>query len=223
MLVRSTLVRLFAWLFIAAMPLLSWAQSSTWGLTNQSPNTLRFETLHPASQAWQPQVIEANKRMNYTFASGYTEGKFRIATPGRGFVEYRVRGGNQYTVGWDQAKGVWDLKLASVANAPPPMAMQNPVAPGVGGTYRIRNTSNDTLQFETLDPARGTWKQQTAFPHQTTSFNFTSGATRGRIRIGTQGRGYKEYDVFVGGHYALTWNQAQSMWDFRSAPPPKGA
>jgi len=212
---------IFCFIFALA-PLLSWAQGSTWGLTNTSDNTLYFETHHPASQTWQKQTIAPRQRLNYTFSSGYVEGKFRISTPNRGYVEYRVRGGGQYTVGWDRNKGVWDLKLASAGPAPN-MAMQNPGNAAPGGpapAYRIRNGTNQTLNFETLDPARGTWKQQTAFPHQTTAFTFTSGATRGKIRIGTQGRGFKEYDVNAGAFYSLTWNQQQQMWDFRSAPPP---
>ena len=217
------LARLLLLLVLALAPLATWAQNSTWVLTNISNQTLRFETLHPASQAWQPQVIEPNRRTNYTFSSGYSEGKFRIATPGRGFVEYKVRGGYQYTVGWDQGKGVWDLKFAPGTATPNSGSTLANAPPGPLPAYRLRNTTNQTLNFETYDPARGSWKAQLAYPNQTTSYAFTSGVTRGKIRIGTQGRGFKEYDVHAGGHYSLTWNQAQGMWDFRSAPAPRGA
>ena len=218
------LVRLSLLLALLFTPFIAWAQS-TWVLSNISNQTLRFETLHPASQAWQPQSIQPGRHVNYTFSSGYTEGKFRISTPNRGYVEYKVRGGYQYTLGWDNNKGLWDLKFAPMAqNAPPPGVMSQNANPGApAASYRLRNHTGQTLNFETFDPGRGTWRPQTAMPNQSTTYAFTPGVTRGKIRIGTQGRGYKEYDVLAGGHYSLTWNQAQAMWDFRSSPGPKGA
>jgi len=218
------LVRLSLLLALLFTPLMAWAQS-TWELANISNQTLRFETLHPASQAWQPQVIEPGRRLNYTFTSGYTEGKFRIFTPNRGYVEYKVHGGRQYTLGWNNGRGLWDLKVLPLAqNAPPPGALaQNTVPNERAPRYRLRNHTGQTLNFDTFDPARGTWKPQTALPNQTSSYTFSPGVTRGKIRISTQGRGTKEYEVFAGGHYSLTWNQAQGMWDFASSPGPKGA
>ena len=75
-------------------------------------------------------------------------------------------------------------------------------------SYRLRNHTGQTLSFQTYDPGRGTSRTQTAMPNQSTTYAFTLGVTRGKIRIGTLGRGYKEYDVLAGGHYSLTWNQA---------------
>ena len=140
-------------------------------------------------------------------------GKFRIATQNRGFVEYQVKSGGRYTLGWDNAKGVWDLKLATasaIANAPPKAAQAAPA-------YELRNASNQTLNFETLDPARGTWKAQTAYPNESKSFTFSPGHQAGKIRISTAGRGHVEYDVRAGWKYNLIWDQAKGVWDFRTS------
>ncbi|TAN46842.1 MAG: hypothetical protein EPN21_19350 [Methylococcaceae bacterium] len=83
-------------------------------------------------------------------------------------------------------------------------------------TYTLFNDTNEALNFETLDPGRGTWKSQTTNPHEKKSFSMTSGIPSGKIRIATTSRGYVEYDVYAGGSYRLIWDAQKGMWDFRS-------
>lgn len=83
-------------------------------------------------------------------------------------------------------------------------------------TYTLFNDTNEVLNFETLDPGRGTWKNQSANPHERKTFSMTSGITSGKIRIATVSRGYVEYDVYSGGSYKLIWDTQKGMWDFRS-------
>lgn len=142
-----------------------------------------------------------------------SEGKFRIATKDRGYVEYRVRSGGQYTLGWDKNKGVWDLKMAKAAPAQP---TTSPVAQASVASFELRNQSNQTLPFQTLDPSRGTWKDQSVYPNESKTFNFAPGVQSGKIRIGTTGRGYVQYDVRAGWKYSLMWDQAKGVWDFKT-------
>jgi len=80
-------------------------------------------------------------------------------------------------------------------------------------SYSIYNDTSTMLHFETLDPGRGTWRNQSVNPRQLKSFSMTSGIPTGKIRIGTPTRGYNEYSVGSGGVYRLTWNQQKQMWD----------
>lgn len=199
--------RLLLCLALLLTPFAALAQS--WGLTNTSNQTLKFETFEPARGTWKQQTIYPNQPMNFTMGSA--TGKFRIATQNRGYVEYQVRAGGNYTVGWDNAKGVWDMKLAGSAPA-------NNAAPTTQGlaSYELKNSSNQTLKFDTLDPSRGTWKTQTAYPNEVKSFTFAPGVRNGKIRISTQNRGHVEYDVHAGWKYNLLWDNAKGVWDFRT-------
>ncbi|MDO9106693.1 MAG: Tudor-knot domain-containing protein [Methylovulum sp.] len=80
-------------------------------------------------------------------------------------------------------------------------------------SYSIYNDTSTPLSFETLDPGRGTWRNQAVNPHQLKSFTINSGMPSGKIRIGTPTRGYNEYTVGTGGVYRLTWNEQKQMWD----------
>ncbi len=186
------------------------AQNS-WSLTNISNQKLTFETFDPARGTWREQIIYPNQRTNYNLSYGNTAGKFHIATQNRGFVEYKVRAGSDYTLGWDNNKGVWDLKFAAS-----PAPQENRPPPISAAAYHLRNSSNQTLSFETLDPARGTWKRQSAFPNETKSFTFAEGNRVGKIRIVTEGRGFVEYDVRAGWKYDLLWDRHKGVWDFRT-------
>ena len=188
-------------------PLCAFA-SGSWNVTNTSNQTLKFETFEPVRGTWKGQTIYPNQPMDFTMTGN--DGKFRIATQNRGFVEYKVVAGGRYTLGWDQAKGVWDLKFAK---GPGPA---NPAPTSAALTYELKNSSNQTLNFETLDPSRGTWKKQTAYPNESKSFSFAAGVRDGKIRIVTQGRGFVEYDVHAGWKYNLIWDQGKGVWDFRT-------
>lgn len=83
-------------------------------------------------------------------------------------------------------------------------------------TYKIFNDSDFVLYFDTLDPGRGTWKQQVINPHQGTQYQITSGSTEAKIRIGTPNRGYVEYQIGAGGVYNLRWDKNKNMWDVKA-------
>jgi len=51
-----------------------------------------------------------------TFTSGTRTGKIRVATKGRGYVEYDVHAGWKYNLLWDATKGVWDFRTTLRAN-----------------------------------------------------------------------------------------------------------
>lgn len=83
--------------------------------------------------------------------------------------------------------------------------------------YELFNDTDEVLNFSTMDPARGTWKPQTIQPGQRRAFIWASGSDRGKIRIGTHGRGYVEYDIYVGKRYAVVWDARKGVWDFRDS------
>jgi hypothetical protein len=199
---------LAAILLFALAPQIAFAQLS-WGLTNISNQTLKFETFEPARGTWKAQTIYPHQPANYSMAGN--SGKFRIATENRGHVEYQVKAGGHYTLGWDTAKGVWDLKrtagAAPAVNAPPQTG---------GAGWEIRNGSNQTLKFETFDPARGSWKAQLMYPNEAKTYTFGSGTSAGKFRIATQGRGYVEYAVRAGWKYNIVWDNNKGTWDLRT-------
>lgn len=210
------LTRIFC-LLLALLPLLpipASAQQASWQLKNISNATLQFETFDPARGSWKQQTIYPNQTVNYTMSYGTTEGKFHIDTKDRGFVEYRVLAGRSYTLGWDNNKGVWDLKFAagsSAGNAPAQQQYRSQQ-----GSYQLYNASDTELAFETFDPARGTWKAQTVYPNENKTFTMSSTNVVGKIRIATEGRGAVEYDVRNGWKYKLIWSRHKGVWDFRT-------
>jgi hypothetical protein len=107
------------------------------------------------------------------------------------------RGGSQQAVGYANGNGYHAPKqeLAS---------------------WSLHNRSNERIQFQTFDPARGTWKNQVSYPHQTTPYTMSPGVMSGKIRIATTDRGYVEYDVQAGGNYSVIWNRQSGMWDVRT-------
>lgn len=86
-------------------------------------------------------------------------------------------------------------------------------------TYNLFNDTTTQLNFQTLDPARGTWKDQVLKGQEQKTFNMTSGDPSGKIRIATPSRGYNEYKIGAGGIYRLTWNDQKQMWDVRTVQP----
>lgn len=208
MLARLVFCIVFA---LASLVSFSAAAQSTWKLTNISNQTLKFDTFDPARGTWKQQSIYPHQPVSYSMNAD--SGKFRIATTNRGFVEYQVRAGGQYTLGWDAGKGVWDLKRVAGAQ---PANPANPVAQGAHPSYELHNLTNQTLSFETLDPARNTWKVHTAYPNERKAMSFLSGLRDGKIRVATKGRGFVQYDVHAGWKYSLQWDQAKGVWDFRT-------
>lgn len=83
-------------------------------------------------------------------------------------------------------------------------------------TYNLYNETNVVLNYQTLDPARGTWKDQKLNPRSQITMNMKSGIATGKIRIATPNHGYNEYKVGAGGVYRLTWNDRKQMWDVRA-------
>lgn len=114
-----------------------------WTLTNISNQTLKFDTFDPARGSWMQQTIYPHQPATYTM--GGEAGKFRISTQGRGFVEYQVKTGGAYTLGWDAAKGVWDLKLASGGQGVKPGAT---AGTGITGLWRSSTGSSIQLRAE---------------------------------------------------------------------------
>lgn len=184
---------------------------------NISNATLSFSTMDPVRGTWRAQTIHPDERKSFVFHSGAHNGRIRVATNGRGYVEYDVQAGQRYTVGWDTNKGVWDFRSrgpthAATAN---PSPVQNVRAGAQLPTWTLHNKSNERVAFQTLDPARGTWKDQVSYPHQLTPYSLNSGAANGKIRVTTQNRGYVEYDVYAGRAYNLVWDDRKGVWDVR--------
>lgn len=204
MFVRMLVCLAFLW-----APLSALAQAS-WGLTNISNQTLKFDTFDPARGSWKTQTIYPNQPVNYAMSG--SEAKFRIATQSRGFVEYRVLAGRRYTVGWENSKGIWDLKFAQGSSAAP----SNTPPMVKAAAYQLYNQSNQTLSFQTMDSVRRTWMQQSVYPNETKAFTFSPGIKDGKIRVTTPGRGYVEYDVRSGWKYKILWNAGKGMWDLRT-------
>lgn len=80
-------------------------------------------------------------------------------------------------------------------------------------SYSIYNDTSAMLYFDTFDPGRGTWRNQSVNSRQMKTFTINSGYSSGKIRISTPTRGYNEYSVGSGGVYRLTWNDQKQMWD----------
>jgi len=187
-------------------------QAGAWVLHNASNQTLSFDTLDPARGTWKAQQVYPNQDKTFYMSPGATGGKFRIATTGRGYVEYNVVAGGRYRVVFDRNKGVWDLRTDLPPVNPPPG-----MAPPAASAYELRNLSNQTISFDTLDPARGTWRPQTIMPNASKRMVWSSGSTGGKIRIATDGRGHVEYDLRAGMRYDIVWNPNKRVWDVRSA------
>lgn len=92
-----------------------------------------------------------------------------------------------------------------------------PLTAHAGYAWNLTNTSNSKLNFETLDPARGTWKSQMIYPHQ--SVKYTMRSAEAKFRISTQNRGYFTYRIYAGGSYNLGWNSTKGIWELTSAAP----
>lgn len=193
---------------------------NAWTVTNISNQQLNFETFDPARGSWKAQSIRPNQRMSYTVSQGGMVAKFHIETPNRGYVEYNVNVDEEYTLGWSQSKGVWDL--LRVANAAPNRNMTNAPPPdryaqrGPSGSYEIHNTSNRKISFDTYVESRGTWKTQSLYPNASESLTFSDGEQSGKIRITTEQRGYVVYDVRAGWKYNIVWDDSKGVWDVRT-------
>lgn len=188
------------------------AQTSMgWTVRNISNQTLDFETFSLERGTWKAQQIFPNQSVKYSMTS--PTGKFRISTENRGFVEYQVRDGGSYSLGWDKAKGVWDMK--TVASATGNSAPVNQAA-ALPSAFEVHNKSNNLINFETLDPARNTWAKQIVYPNEKKSLTLSPGVTVGKIRVATENRGFVQYDVRPSWKYSLVWDTAKGVWDFRT-------
>jgi hypothetical protein len=184
-----------------------WAQY--YEVFNASNTTLTFETMDPARGTWMSHSIYPHESRRYQWKSG-DRGRVRIATQNQGYVEYDVYEGNQYRFIWDNNKRMWDMRTARrAANAPPPAQPQQAI-------WSLLNRTNETLQFETREPADTTWRAQSVFPNENKRFHFSTGVTRGKIRIATRERGFVEYDIRAGWRYSIVWDKAKGVWDFRT-------
>lgn len=206
------------------------AQQPMYEIHNASNQPVSFFTMDPARGTWKTQHLQPNERKNLAWHSGAHQGKIRIGTEGRGHVQYDVQAGHRYAIVWSDHKGVWDLAsrgyMAQKQGAPmntPPMASHGGMqrasghgAPQQLASWTLHNRSNERIEFQTLDPARGTWKNQVSYPHQSSPYTMSPGVTSGKIRIATANRGYVEYDVQAGGAYSIVWNRQSAMWDVRT-------
>lgn len=203
---------LFLSLFLSLFSFSAHAQTGMgWTVRNISNQTLDFETFSSDRGNWKKQQIFPNQSVKYSMTS--PTGKFRISTENRGFVEYQVKDGGSYTVGWDKAKGVWDMKMAAGAagnSAPVNKALALPSA------FEVHNKSNNLISFETLDPTRNTWVKQTINANEKKSLTLSPGVAMGKIRVSTENRGFVQYDVRPSWKYSLVWDAAKGVWDFRT-------
>ncbi|HEY8359566.1 MAG TPA: hypothetical protein VIL30_19115 [Ramlibacter sp.] len=192
------------------------ALAQSWTLTNTSNEKLTFEIFEPARGSWGPQTIFPHQPIAYRMAT--PTGKFRIATQGRGYVEYTVAAGRQYTLGWDKNKGMWDFKTVTAdANATGGNRAPNQSQYGgaqVAGAWEMLNRSNETITFDVAEG--GNWRQLTVYPNENKSFALAPGVTQAKVRVSTQGRGYVMYDVRAGWKYSLLWDPRKSVWDMRT-------
>jgi len=205
------------------------AQQPMYEIHNAGDQQVTFFTMDPARGTWKTQYLQPNERKNLVWHSGAYQGKIRIGTEGRGHVQYDVQAGHKYAIVWSERKGVWDIASRGTMvqqgvsmNTPPASNHGGQRAVGYAATqqqlasWSLHNRSNERIEFQTLDPARGTWKNQVSFPHQTSPYTMTPGVTSGKIRIATTNRGYVEYDVHAGGNYSIVWNRQSEMWDVRT-------
>ena len=51
------------------------------------------------------------------------------------------------------------------------------------------------------------------YTNERKTLTWQSGATEGRIRVGTEGRGHVQYDVRAGHRYAIQWSNQKGVWD----------
>ena len=86
------------------------AAKATWSLNNRTNEALRFQTKEPVDSVWRDQSAFPNETKSFHFSPGVTQGRIRIATKERGFVEYDIRAGWRYSIIWDKNKGVWDFR-----------------------------------------------------------------------------------------------------------------
>jgi hypothetical protein len=189
---------------------IGWAR---YEIINGSNATLNFETLDPVRGTWRSWSIYPNQTREFKWESGVQSGKVRIATQNRGYVQYNIYEGNRYRFIWDNNKGVWDMRTAgSLAQAAPSAA--SPAT--TQATWSLLNRTNEALKFQTREPGDNSWRDQSAYPHQTKSFTFSPGVTQGKIRIATRDRGFVEYDIRAGWRYSIIWDKNKGVWDFRT-------
>lgn len=225
-------------LLLAGLPAL--AQQPRYEIHNESDQVVTFFTMDPARGTWKTQNLQPYETKSLVWYSGANQGKIRIGTEGRGHVQYDVQSGQKYAIVWSNRKGVWDVRsrgyfgegghAQSPAHVPPPAGYRGGSQQAVGyangngyhapkqelASWSLHNRSNERIQFQTFDPARGTWKNQVSYPHQTTPYTMSPGVMSGKIRIATTDRGYVEYDVHAGGNYSVIWNRQSGMWDVRT-------
>jgi hypothetical protein len=82
----------------------------TFQIYNASNQVLNFETFDPSRGHWRPRTLGPGQVDHIAFRGGYSEGRIRVATQGRGYVEYTVQEGRRYELIWDQYKRAWDVR-----------------------------------------------------------------------------------------------------------------
>lgn len=205
---RLLRLALFAWL--AALSVSSWAY---YEIRNASNITLKFDTLDPVRGTWRTWEIYPNQTREFRWENSARSGSVRIGTENRGYVQYTVHEGNRYSFVWDANKGVWDMRTTGRLG----LGGVPPAAPStVKAIWTLENRTNESLRFQTREPNDTTWRDQSAFPNETKSFHFSPGVRQGRIRVGTQNRGYVEYDIRAGWRYSMVWDKNKGVWDFRT-------
>jgi hypothetical protein len=83
---------------------------ATWALENRTNEKLVFQTREPKDANWREQSAFPNEHKSFHFSPGVTQGRIRIATKDRGYVEYDIRAGWRYSIIWDKNKAVWDFR-----------------------------------------------------------------------------------------------------------------
>ena len=86
------------------------ATKATWSLQNQTNEKLVFQSREPNDANWREQSAFPHENKSFYFSPGVTQGKIRIATQNRGYVEYDIRAGWRYSIVWDKNKSVWDFR-----------------------------------------------------------------------------------------------------------------
>jgi hypothetical protein len=88
----------------------SGSRFDTFQIYNASNQVLNFETFDPSRGHWRQRTLGPGQVDNIAFRGGYSEGRIRIATQGRGHVEYTVQEGRRYELIWDANKRAWDVR-----------------------------------------------------------------------------------------------------------------
>ena len=100
---------------------------------------------------------------------------------------------------------------------------QYPVATSTRA-YLLYNDTGNKIFFETYDPTRGTWMPTSLDPRMHIEIvALTSGSGGLQARVETQGKGFNQYGMDVGGSYRLYANPQTGKWDIITIQAPNAA